>query len=98
MSLSTLPPGVKKINGTKAYYTEGNREGGGKEGRKKRRRKGNVEGGKGRMELFLTVKCQVANLEEMRKIETHHLATTIEVADLGGSVDARAFPWSHEKD
>lgn len=57
-----------------------------------------MEGGKGRMELFLTVKCQVANLEEMRKIETHHLATTIEVADLGGSVDARAFPWSHEKD
>lgn len=74
------------------------RKEGGKEGRKKRRRKGSVEGTKGRTELFLTAECQVANLEERRKIETHLLATTIEVADLGGSVDAGAFLLSHEKD
>lgn len=67
------------------------RKEGGKEGRKKRRRKGSVEGRKGRKELLLTVECQVANLEEMRKIDPP-LGDTIEVTDLGGVGGCQGLP------
>lgn len=85
MSLSNIPPGVKGNNGAKAYSTEGNKEGGregGKKGKKEERKCARKEGKEGDLP---TVERQVASVEEMRKIETHHLPTTTQVADLDKS-------------
>lgn len=61
---------------TKAYPTEGNKEGG--RGGVEERKGGKDMCREGRSLLLQDVK--VASLEEARKIEAHHLLTTTEVA------------------